>query len=141
MFRKQTKQSPTKMKSIALSVIAIFSLLLSAIAAGDQSVTLAWDPHPDPTVKTFVVYYGTNSGSYTMATNVGNVTMATIRGLNDGTQYFFAVTAQNGSGLESEFSNEVTNKIPPKPASPIVVTNYWNIPPLKMELLLVPFQP
>ncbi|MBN2506770.1 MAG: fibronectin type III domain-containing protein [Verrucomicrobia bacterium] len=82
------------------------------MAVGYQTVTLAWDPNPEPDVCAYVVYYGTQSRGYPLATNVGNVTTATVYGLDEGRTYYFAITARNLSGLESNFSNEVTNAIP-----------------------------
>jgi hypothetical protein len=74
-----------------------------------MSVTLAWDRNPEPDVTAYIIYYGTNSRAYPYATNVGNVTCATVYGLDPCTTYFFALTAMNTSGLESDFSIEVTN--------------------------------
>lgn len=91
-----------------LATLVLFPLLLRA----DQSVTLAWDPNPEPDVSSYVVYYGTNSRAYPNSTNVGNVTTATVYGLKEGRTHYFAITARNTSGLESDFSNEVTNAIP-----------------------------
>jgi hypothetical protein len=78
----------------------------------DQSVTLAWDPNPEPDVNGYSVYYGTFPRIYTQSTNVGNVTVATVYGLPEGATHYFALTAKNTSGLESDFSNEITNVIP-----------------------------
>lgn len=86
--------------------------LLLACAFSDQSVTLAWDPNPEPDVAGYLVYYGNASRNYPYHTNVGNVTTATVYGLQEGLTYFFAITATNTSGLESDFSNEVTNAVP-----------------------------
>lgn len=75
-------------------------------------MTLAWNPNPEPDVCCYIIYYGTNSRAYPYATNVGNVTTATVYGLREGVTWYFALTALNTSGLESDFSNEVTNAIP-----------------------------
>ena len=91
---------------------AVLVSLLASGARADQSVTLAWDPNPEPDVSGYVVYYGTQPRSYPLSTNVGNVTTATVYGLKEGLTHFFAITARNTSGLESDFSNEVTNAIP-----------------------------
>lgn len=79
----------------------------------DQSVTLAWDPNPEPDVSGYIVYYGHVSRNYPYHTNVGNVTTATVYGLQEGWTCYFAITATNTAGLESDFSNEVTNAVPP----------------------------
>lgn len=75
---------------------------------GDQSVTLAWDPNPESDLAGYIVYYGSASRNYTNAVNVGNITTNTVSGLVNGATYFFAVTAYNTNGLESDFSAEVS---------------------------------
>ncbi len=89
-------------------------LLLAVVptAFADQSVTLAWDPNPEPDVSGYLVYFGNASRDYPWHTNVGNVTTATVYGLQEGLTYYFAITATNTAGLESDYSNEVTNSIP-----------------------------
>jgi len=72
------------------------------------SVTLAWDPSPDPQVVGYRVYYGVASGNYTNSAAVGAVTNATLTGLVVGPTYYFAAKAFDGSGAESIFSNETS---------------------------------
>ena len=88
-------------------------MLFASITLADQSVTLAWDPSTDPEVTGAIVYYGNASRNYPYHTNVGNVTRATVNGLQAGLTYYFAVTATNSYGLESDYSNEVSTSIPP----------------------------
>src|SRR5258706_7111295 len=73
-----------------------------------SSVTLAWDPSPDSGIGGYILHYGTNSRSYVTAVDVGNVTTNTVTGLTRNVTYFFAVTAYNTSGLESDLSNEIS---------------------------------
>jgi hypothetical protein len=91
---------------------AALGLFLALAAHAEQSVTLAWDPSPDPEVTGAIVYYGNASRNYPYHTNVGNVTRATVNGLEAGLTYYFAVTATNSAGLESDYSNEVSTSIP-----------------------------
>jgi hypothetical protein len=85
--------------------LAGFLGTFTCFAAG--TVTLAWDPNNEPDLAGYILHYGTTSGTYTHAVDVGNVITNTVADL-DGSTYFFAVTAYNTSGLESDFSNEVT---------------------------------
>jgi hypothetical protein len=96
----------------ARSFILWLLLLLACSASADQSVTLSWDPCPDPEVTGAIVYYGNASRNYPYHTNVGNVCRATVTGLQAGLTYYFAVTATNSAGLESDYSNEVSTSIP-----------------------------
>lgn len=82
----------------------------------DSGVNLRWDLATDNVkVSGYKVYYGTNSvtnekgTNYTKAVSVGDVIEYTIKGLTDGTIYYFAVTALDSSGNESEYySNEAS---------------------------------
>lgn len=56
----------------------------------------------------YVLRYGTSSGVYSVATNVGNQTTASVSGLQAGQTYFLAVTARTATGLESPPSNQAT---------------------------------
>jgi hypothetical protein len=96
--------------ALALALAALAVLQASALA--DQTVTLAWDPSPDPEIAGYNVYYGSASGAYTNHVSVGNVTNATISGLLKGGTYFFVVTSYNTSGLESDPSNEISYAVP-----------------------------
>jgi hypothetical protein len=104
-----TQEKNMKHKPFNIVVLSLLALLLTSITStlADNSVTLVWNQHPDPEVTGNLVYYGNTSRSYSYCTNVGNVTKATVTGLKAGT-YYFAVTAVNIEGLESDFSNEVS---------------------------------
>jgi chitodextrinase len=81
-----------------------------------NTATLAWDVVTHPNLAGYRVYFGTAPGTYSQApgsgVNVGNVITHTITGLTSGTRYYFAVTAYDGSNVESAFSNEVFKDIP-----------------------------
>lgn len=84
--------------------------------AGDSMVTLTWDTATDNVgVKGYKVYSGLKSvtdagGSYTYAPiNVGNVITYQVKGLKNGTTYYFAVTALDAANNESNnYSVEVS---------------------------------
>ena len=59
----------------------------------------------------FKVYYGTASRTYTHVIDVQNVTSYTVNNLPAGT-YYFAITAYNSLGNNSDYSNEVSRTIP-----------------------------
>lgn len=97
------------MKTSLSKQVMFLAIFLSSIGLGlsGQSVTLAWDPSIDTNVTSYVLYYGNFSGSYTLQTNVGMATLATVSNLASG-KWFFVVTARDDiSGLESLPSNEV----------------------------------
>ena len=90
--------------------IGLFGFALTNCLAG--SVTLAWDSSPDPDVVAYNLYYGAASGGYTNMVSLGNVTNATVSGLIAGVTYYFAATALDTNGIESDFSNEASGSIP-----------------------------
>ena len=71
------------------------------------SVTLAWNPSAGANIAGYKIYYGAASLTYTNTTDVGNLTNATVGNLISGATYFFAATAYDASGLESDYSTEV----------------------------------
>lgn len=80
------------------------SLPFSATAS--VSAKLAWMASSDPNVAGYNIYYGAASQKYTNSITVGTVTNAVIGNLLDGVTYFFAATAYDNLGNQSEFSNE-----------------------------------
>lgn len=98
-----------------LIVAALLVLLGGSLHAAD--LALAWDANTEPDIAGYKIYYGKVSGTYDHSVNVGNVVQFTVTGLTNGTWYF-AVTAENTSNLESGFSNEVSAVIATPPTPP-----------------------
>ena len=73
---------------------------------------LTWGPSSDSAVAGYRVYEGVASGVYADMMDVGNVTSVTISNLSRGVTYFFAVTAYDTNGIESDFSYEVSYAVP-----------------------------
>lgn len=90
----------------------LFFALLHIPVHAVQSVTLAWDPSPDPGVAGYRMYYGVASRTYTNMVDVGPATSATVGNLVEGVIYYFAATAYDTLGLESSFSAEISYLIP-----------------------------
>ena len=82
----------------------------SAFATG--SVTLAWNPSISTNVAGYKIYYGLASGVYNNTISVGSSTNVTVTGLVEGTTYYFAATAVDALGVESQFSNETSYSVP-----------------------------
>ena len=82
------------------------------------SVALAWDvpsTYVDGTPAAgqvgFKVYYGTASRAYTQVIDVKNVPSCSINSLYPGTTYYFAITAYDSTGIESDYSTELSKTI------------------------------
>jgi len=87
---------------------------------GNGKVTLSWRRVDDQRVKGYEVYYGSSPGDYfgegaaqgASPLDVGDVTQVEIGGLENGTLYYFAVSAYDGSAprQRSPFSVEVGSR-------------------------------
>jgi hypothetical protein len=97
-------------------------ILLSATVGRAQSVTLAWDASPSPEVVGYRIHFGTNAGHYSFVTNAGLVRTQAVVVPHTG-RWFFAATAVDGNGLESDFSNVVEWEA--RPVAPVVQGETW----------------
>ena len=100
-------------KNIIQFILFLFLIILICNQASAVDYTLTWDANSEPDIAGYKVYYkadssGQPSGDYDAVIDVGNITLKTVENLTDGTVYYFAVTAYDTSGLESDFSNEIT---------------------------------
>jgi hypothetical protein len=68
-------------------------------------VTLVWDPNREPDIAGYNVYYGRTSGTYIGFVTVSRATA--VIGIKGTRTVYFAVTAFNTNGDESDFSDEV----------------------------------
>ena len=98
-------------------------LMLAWVAtAGAQQLTLAWDASASTNVVGYRLYYGTNTRSYQFVTNTGLMLTQSVALPHRG-RWFFAATAYDTNGLESDFSSEVSWES--KPAPPVMAGNTW----------------
>jgi len=95
-----------------------------ASAAQAQSVTLAWDPVSG--VAGYKVYQGGATRVYTNSADAGAATQETVSTLTVGKTYYFAVTAYNSSGVESDDSSEISYTVPAISGPVITLTSPAN---------------
>lgn len=87
---------------------AAISTLITLSANAFTSVNLAWLPSLSDGVVGYRVAYAPANDPARQIVDVGNVTTASISGLNDAVTYCFTVTAYDDLGRESAPSNQVT---------------------------------
>ena len=89
----------------------------------------SWLPNTEPNLAGYRIHYGTASRTYTTTVDVGlpqpvdGRIHATVTGLIPGETYFFAATAYDASGGESDYSTEVSYTVPPASATPPVAAD------------------
>ncbi len=89
----------------------------------------SWLPNTEPNLAGYRIHYGTASRAYTTTVDVGlpqpvdGRIHATVTGLIPGETYFFAATAYDASGGESDYSTEVSYTVPPASATPPVAAD------------------
>jgi hypothetical protein len=93
-------------RTIRNLLFALFLIVFGFLGLALDRITLAWNPSPSPGVVGYILYYGPASHAYTNMVTVGNATNVTI-GIQPLSDYFFAVTAYDSFGLESDFSEEL----------------------------------
>jgi hypothetical protein len=99
-----------------------FTILLFFANCGFAAdVNLLWDPPIGTAPAGYRIYAGSAPGDYKNVTDVGDVTSYVMSGLGTGPHYF-AVTAYDISGLESDYSNEVWLTIPDADTTPPVIS-------------------
>ncbi|MDR4497252.1 MAG: fibronectin type III domain-containing protein, partial [Candidatus Scalindua sp.] len=79
---------------------------------GTVQVTLKWDPNTEEDLAGYKIYYSNSAGIYDSSVDVGNQTSYTVSGLVSNKTYYFAATAYDSSGNESDYSDEVIHDIP-----------------------------
>lgn len=106
------------MRRINLTTLVLLVLLLVGFAcsAWGKTVTLSWDASPS-TVTGYKIYYDVNTSTTSLngtgadegssPIDVGHVLTFTINGLPDAVDHYFSVTAYDGAGNESTYSNTV----------------------------------
>ena len=88
---------------VSLALLLVSGNLLAA------NVNLAWNASVSANVGGYKVYYGISSGVYTASVDAGKNTSYQVSGLQQGTPYYFAVTAYDlTKTVESGHSTEAT---------------------------------
>jgi hypothetical protein len=103
-----TKHRPLRRFCLGVAFTLALPLALTAPAAAQSSVSVAWNANPEPDIAGYVVFLGTTSSVYPTIQDVGKITSHVLTGLSPGTTYFCALKAYDSSGLMSALSNEIS---------------------------------
>ena len=112
------KSTTSYLKSIFYLLLLSCALSLAPCASDAiaASVTLGWDPNSEPDLEGYVVYrnVGSPGPPYDYSDTLPEDDFvdplhpeATLTGLEEGNEYYIALTAYNTEGTESDFSNDV----------------------------------
>lgn len=115
---------------VRAAIIAGGILVIAVGSAWGAGVTFGWTANTDP-VAGYKIHYGPASRTYNQVFDARNVTTGTVSNLLAGTRYFFALTAYNSQGLESDYSNELTYFVP---------TNIGPSGPFRLTITVTPSQ-
>jgi hypothetical protein len=100
------------------TVAAFVAGVVVADSASAGSVTVAWDPNPEPDVIGYRVFVGTSPGTYTETFDVSaTLTTFTYTAATNGVRYYFAVAAQAGEVIGTSSVEVSTDQVAPSGVS------------------------
>lgn len=102
------KSSKIRQKAFCLILSSLGLFTLNFPVKADVAVTLGWRSSGDPNVAGYKVYYGAESHNYDHCEDAGNSTNICITVPVAGATNYFATTAYDADGNESDFSEEST---------------------------------
>jgi hypothetical protein len=91
------------------------AIVLAAEEVAAANVMLSWQPNTEATLAGYKIHYGSASKSYSSTVALSRETSCTIGDLQVGKTYFFAATAFDIYGNQSDYSNEVSYTVPNNP--------------------------
>mgnify|MGYP006299498725 CR=1 FL=1 len=100
---------------------------LTGYTIQDLKITIQWQNNSEPDLASYKVHYGTQSGNYTEVVNAGKSTSYQTPDLVEGQTYYFALTALDNNNNESNYSNEISARIPVNdtdaPSKPVIANH------------------
>ena len=139
-------------KLIKPFLLLLLLLAATAIPAAAKTITLAWDPSPSPGIAGYNLYYQENTsafpfngtslpeGASPILLDGPNSTSQTLNLPDDGSIYYFTITAVSDAGQESSFSNIVATEWIPLLLAPTnsaavgtAASFVWNQPPVNFK--------
>ena len=109
-------------RTSAAQLFVILVVLVSAVPLLAQTTTyrVSWAQNPEPDITRYIIYRSLDPNTGFVA--IDSVDASTLEyidsDLDQGTRYYYRITARNEAGLESTFSNLVSGLTIPQDASP-----------------------
>lgn len=100
-------------------ILALFIVFCPALGSA-TSVVVGWNANTESDLAGYIIYWGTKTGAYSAAVDVGNVTGYQFDNVGAGVTYYVVVTAYDTQGNESDYSNEVSIYVPKAVERPAV---------------------
>lgn len=97
---------------LAAILFAAITFAPSSVAFAERAVTLAWNPSSGASVAGYYVYAWEENSETPIRIDAGNNNSAVVRGLKEGLQYIFQVTAYNFYRLESSPTEGLPYRVP-----------------------------
>lgn len=101
-----------KVRDGAVFTILVVYLLIFPASVSASLVAITWNNNMESDLAGYRVYCGTMPGGYDYVLDARYNNQVYVSGLEEGIPYYFAVTAYDWSGNESDFSEEVLTVIP-----------------------------
>ena len=108
--------NPTRRATVVCLLLGGLAFAAALPTSTAKDLILAWDSSISTNVIGYKLYYGTARRRYDQVVDVGGASQVTLPGFAQGTKYYFAVTAYDSLGLESDPSDEVSYSVPRPPA-------------------------
>jgi hypothetical protein len=106
-----------------LTFVMSLGLVVCPLTLAAQSVTLAWDPSPSPTVTGYMLYYSADGTNFDSQMDAGTNTTWTVTGLEPGSTNYFEVVAYDANNKESPPSNQIEYTVPNAAQTVTVLAN------------------
>ncbi len=97
-------------------IVSVLLLLLISVTSPAQTLTIRWNANTEPDLAGYKLYWGNESGNYVQSVNVSDTFF--VYGPPPSVITYFAVTAFDTAGNESDYSNEVVYEPEAPPAEP-----------------------
>ncbi len=105
MIKKKFHSRKPYLATVIQSILFISICLMSLNA---REITISWNASSDKDVAGYKVYYGLSSRKYKYCIDTKKSTQYTIPSIPDSGKIYFAVTAYDSEGNESQYSEEVS---------------------------------